>query len=405
MRRLATLRAACFFRPFVNTSNKALFWMALAMAWGLANRPAIAQVFWIGGYGPGIYASRLNPDGSMAEPKLVAEQKVPSFMAIHPSKDVLYVVTETMRDDASHGAAIVAFGFDRKAYLAGEQPQLKRLNTEKVHGDVPCHVAIDATGKFAIVANYVSGSVSLFPLRDDGTLQPESDTVQHQGNGPNDARQKGPHAHCSAIDPTNRWVLVADLGLDRVKVYSLDAKNQKLKEGPFPELVLPPGSGPRHIAFHPSGKFVYVINELGMTLTAASWDAEQGKLEKISDGSTVPEGKPTEGGSTAEVVVHPNGKFVYGSNRGHNTIALFTVLQNNGAAKRIENFDTLGKTPRNFRIDPKGQYLLAENQDSDTVYSFKIDSATGFLKPTGHSIRAEKPACIKFLLDPATPNR
>jgi 6-phosphogluconolactonase len=366
---------------------------------------AVGQVFWVGGYGPGIYASRLNPDGSMVEPKLVATQSNPSFMALHPTRDVLYCVTETMQEDPAQVAAIVAYAFDRRAYLDGSMPELKRISVERVNGDVPCHVVIDSEGRFAIVANYISGSVSMFPIQDDGSLQKECFTVQHQGSGPNAARQKGPHAHCSAIDPTNRWVLVADLGIDKVLVYALDATKQTLPPSQHPELVLPPGSGPRHIAFHPSGKFVYIINELGMTLTAAKWDGESGKLETLSNESTVPEGKPSDGWSTAEVLVHPSGRFVYGSNRGHHTIALFSIHQTAGTAKRIENFDTLGKTPRNFRIDPKGQFLLAENQDSNTIHSFRIDSGTGILKPTGHTIRTEKPACIKFLLEPVGTTR
>ncbi len=372
-----------------------------ATVWSQAE-PLQAQVFWIAGYGPGVYASRLQRDGSMAEPKLVAEQKNPSFLALHPKLDVMYVVTETMRDDRDAPAAIVAYRFDREAYLDGKTPELVKMQSEKVNGDVPCHVAIDPTGKFAVVANYVSGSVSVFPLGDDGSLQRESGTIQHRGSGPNAERQKGPNAHCSLFDATGRWVLVADLGADRVFVYELDKDKKTLKPGPNPAFELPPGSGPRHLAFHPSGKTVYIINELGMTLTAAAWDGATGKLETISHESTVPEGKPTPGGSTAEVIVHPSGRFVYGSNRGHNTIAIFAINQSTGGIKRIDNFDTLGKTPRNFRIDPFGQLLLAENQDSDTVYSFRIDSATGMVKPTGYSIRPLKPACIKFLMEPQT---
>ena len=348
------------------------------------SEPLQAQVFWIAGYGPGVYASRLQRDGSMAEPKLVAEQKNPSFLALHPKLDVMYVVTETMRDDRDAPAAIVAYRFDREAYLDGKTPELVKMQSEKVNGDVPCHVAIDPTGKFAVVANYVSGSVSVFPLGDDGSLQRESGTIQHRGSGPNAERQKGPNAHCSLFDATGRWVLVADLGADRVFVYELDKDKKTLKPGPNPAFELPPGRGPR------------------MTLTAAAWDGATGKLETISHESTVPEGKPTPGGSTAEVIVHPSGRFVYGSNRGHNTIAIFAINQSTGGIKRIDNFDTLGKTPRNFRIDPFGQLLLAENQDSDTVYSFRIDSATGMVKPTGYSIRPLKPACIKFLMEPQT---
>lgn len=356
-----------------------------------------AQVFWIGGYGPGIYASRLQPNGAMDKPQLVAEQPNPSFFALHPTLDVLYVVTETGRNDAKQSAALAAYQFDRKGYEQGQVPPLQRLSLEKVNGDVPCHVAIDREGKWAVISNYTSGSVSLFPLQANGALQAESHTVQHQGTGPNEARQKQAHAHCAAFDPSNRFVLVADLGIDRVMIYQIDPNTKKLVPGPQAYLELPPGSGPRHIAFHPSGTFFFVINELAMTLTAATWNAETGRTEIINTESTVPEGKAVPGGSTAEVLVHPSGRFVYGSNRGPNTIALFTLDTNSGRIRRIENFDTLGKIPRNFRISPQGNFLIAENQESDSIYSFRIDSGTGFLKPTGFSISTPKPACIKFL--------
>jgi 6-phosphogluconolactonase len=205
------------------------------------------------------------------------------------------------------------------------------------------------------------------------------------------------------VDPTNQWVLVADLGLDQVLVYKLDAPNKQLLPSPHPFLKLDGGAGPRHIAFHPDGKFLYVINEMGMTLTSASWDAQEGKLTQISTVRTVPEEEIQASWSTAEVLVHPSGRFVYGSNRGHDTIALFAISPQNGGATRIENFSTLGKIPRNFRIDPAGQFLLAENQESNTIHSFTIDRGTGFLKPTGHSISTEKPACIKFMTTPAGP--
>jgi 6-phosphogluconolactonase len=367
-----------------------------------------AQTFWIGGYGPGIYASRLNPDGSMVEPKLVAKQTRASFFVLHPKLDVLYAVAESANNDPGikdagikdpgRAASLVAYAFDRAAYERGELADLKLINVERVQGDGPCHVTLDSQGRFAVVANYGSGSVSLFPIRADGGLYEESSTLQHQGSGPNQARQEKPHAHCSMVDPTDRWVLVSDLGADKVFVYQLDSQSKRLVPSPNPSLDLAPGSGPRHLSFHPNGKNVYVINELNMTLTSAAWDAQVGKLTEIQTVRTVGESSLQGSWSTAEVLVHPSGRFVYGSNRGHDTIALFAVGPKDGAAVRVENFSTLGKTPRNFRIDSTGVYLLAENQDSDTIHSFRIDSATGFLKPTGHSISAQKPACIKFML-------
>jgi 6-phosphogluconolactonase len=367
-----------------------------------------AQTFWIGGYGPGIYASRLNPDGSMVEPKLVAKQTRASFFVLHPKLDVLYAVAESAINDPGNkeagnkdlgrAASLVAYAFDRAAYERGELADLKLINVERVQGNGPCHVTLDSQGRFAVVANYGSGSVSLFPIRADGGLYEESSTLQHQGSGPNQARQEKPHAHCSMVDPTDRWVLVSDLGADKVFVYQLDSQSKRLVPGSNPSFDLAPGSGPRHLSFHPNGKNVYVINELNMTSTSAAWDAQVGKLTEIQTVRTVGESSLQGSWSTAEVLVHPSGRFVYGSNRGHDTIALFAVGPKDGAAVRVENFSTLGKTPRNFRIDSTGVYLLAENQDSDTIHSFRIDSATGFLKPTGHSISAQKPACIKFML-------
>ncbi|MCY3007120.1 MAG: lactonase family protein [Planctomycetota bacterium] len=374
-----------------------------------ASSPAASsQVFWIGGYGPGIYASRLNSDGSMVEPRLVAKQSKASFFAMHPTLDVLYVVTETAINDQERAASLAAYQFDRAAYqavdLSDEKSlQLKLLNVQRVGGDGPCHVTVDPAGQFAVVSNYGSGSVCLFPIRADGSLEPESSMVKHQGSGPNAARQKGPHAHCAMVDPTNRWVLVADLGLDQVLVYRLDGASKKLIPGPTPFFKLAGGSGPRHLAFHPEGKLVYIINEMGMTLTSAAWDSETGTLTQIATVGSVPEETLQASWSTAEVLVHPSGRFVYGSNRGHNTIALFAISPKDGGAVRVENFSTLGNTPRNFRIDPTGQFLLAENQDSNTVHSFSIDRGTGFLKPTGHSITAQKPACIKFMVPRSAP--
>jgi len=373
-------------------------WIGIALC-AVASWPtaANAQVFWIGGYGPGIYASRLQANGAMAKPQLVAEQSNPSFFALHPTLDVLYVVAETARADAKQGAALAAYQFDGKAYAAGELPPLKRISLQGVNGDGPCHVTVDREGKWAVVSNYSSGSVSLFPIDANGALQAESHSVSHQGAGPIASRQQGAHAHCAMFDPSNRYVMVADLGIDRVMIYQIDSDKKQLVPGPQPFLERPPGSGPRHLAFHPSGAYVFIINEIAMTLTSASWNAETGQSAIIQTESTIPEGKAVPGGSTAEVLVHPSGYFVYGSNRGPNTIALFMINSENGRIRRLENFDTLGKIPRNFRISPNGDFLLAENQESNSIFSFRIDTGTGFLKPTGFSISTVKPACIKFL--------
>jgi 6-phosphogluconolactonase len=352
-----------------------------------------AQPFFIGGYGEGIYASTLEKDGAMADPVLIAKQPNPSFFCFHPKLDVLYVVTETNRSDAKSPATVVAYRLERRAYFTKKTPPLLMLNSRKIDGDVPCHVTTDSEGKCLIIANYTSGSVVVFPIATDGSIQPESCNIVHKV----EAGKKRSNGHCSVVAPGDRWVLVADLGNDRVYVYELDASKGTLTPGPTPWLELPAGAGPRHLSFHPNKKYVYIINETNMTMTAATWDSNSGKLAIINQTSTLPPN--TTGGnlSTAEVLVHPNGRFVYGSNRGHDTIVAMGIDPKSGAIKRLNNYSTLGKTPRNFRIDPSGSKLIAENQGSDTIYSFNVDSETGSLTSTGKSITVKAPACIRFL--------
>jgi 6-phosphogluconolactonase len=365
-----------------------LVWFAL-----MASDRALGQSFLVGGYGDGIYASSLGKDGSMSPPALVAKQANPSFFCFHPKLDVLYVVTETMRDDPQNPAAVAAYRFDRPAFLNGKTPELQHINSQKVDGDIPCYVAVDSTGSCIVLANYTSGSVVVFPLAADGSIGTETCNIVHQVI----EGKKKSNGHCSVIAPGNQWCLVADLGLDRVFVYRLNAQKGKLEPGPNPYLTLPSGAGPRHVTFAPSGQHVYIINETNMTMTAATWNGESGKLETINHASTLPPGATGDYFSTAEVLVHPNGRFVYGSNRGHDTIVAMSIDPKSGAIQRIDNYATGGKTPRNFRLDPTGNYLLAENQNSDNIFSFQVDSKTGVLTATGKSVSVKGPACLRFL--------
>lgn len=366
----------------------------LVLSWSLLANLCQAQSFFISGYGEGIYFSKLSGDGSMAEPSLLAKQVNASFFCFHPTKkEIIYAVTETMRGDANNPATVVAYRFDRAAALDGQTPKLERLNSQKIDGDIPCHVTMDPSGKYLIIANYTNGSVVVFQVEADGKIGKQTSNNVHQlVDG-----KKSSNGHCSAVSPTGRWVLVADLGLDRVFVYQLDSSSGKLTPAANPFLKVANGAGPRHLSFHPSGKFIYVINESNLTMTAAGWDESTGKLTEINTVSTVPEGTDKKGFSTAEVLVHPNGKFVYGSNRGHDTIVTMSVDSATGAITRVANTSTMGKTPRNFRLTPDGSMLLAENQSSDTIFSFKVDSTTGALTPTGKSISVKAPACIKFV--------
>jgi 6-phosphogluconolactonase len=243
------------------------------------------------------------------------------------------------------------------------------------------------------VANYGGGSVACLPIQDDGSLKAPSATIQHAGSGPDPNRQKNPHAHSINVDPANKYAFAADLGLDKVLIYKFDSAAGTLTENGAG--TVPPGSGPRHFAFHPAGKYAYVINEMTSTVTAYAYDAEKGALKELQTLSTLVE--PVKGNSTAEVVVHPSGKFLYGSNRGHDSIAVFTIDQESGRLTAAGHTPTGGKTPRGFSVDPTGSYLLAGNQNSGTISVFKIDQQTGALTAVGEPIAAPSPVCIRFL--------
>jgi 6-phosphogluconolactonase len=363
---------------------------------------AYSQAFFIAGYGPGIYSSYLDPAGKLSKPKLLAEQVNPSFLGLHPTLNVLYAVTETMRNDANHPAEVVAYRFttenvprDNDKKTEEKIASLTRLNSQKIDGDIPCHVTVDKTGRYLIIANYTNGSVVVFAIESDGKVGAETCNIVHEIV---DGKTKS-NGHCSVIDGTNRWVLVADLGLDRVFVYELDHATGKLLPGKHPHLLLPEGSGPRHLAFSQDQKQLFVINEQNMTMSSASWDPETGKLELINTEATLPDGEAKPGFSTAEVIAHRNGRFVYGSNRGHDSIVVMKIDPATGQISRTGNYSTLGKTPRNFRFSPDGKFLLAENQNSNSVIVFQVNEQTGALVATEEKISVPSPACIRFLSD------
>ncbi len=284
-----------------------------------------------------------------------------------------------------------AFRIDR---LTGH---LSLLNSQVSSGSGPCYVVVDAAGKTALVANYGGGSVSTIAIRDDGSLGDVVSAEQHAGSSVNARRQEGPHAHSINLDQANRFAYVADLGLDQILIYAFDPATGQLSQTGAPSAAkLPPGSGPRHFAFHPTGRWAYVINELASTIVAFRHDAQSGALEMLQEIKTLPNGFK-EPSFAADVVVHPSGKFVYGSNRGHNSIAVFAVDANSGKLQRVQIARTQGKTPRNFAIDPSGKFLLAENQDSNNVVVFRIDDQTGHLTPTGKAVPVPSPVCIRFL--------
>jgi len=257
---------------------------------------------------------------------------------------------------------------------------------------------VDNAGKHAFAANYGGGSVAALPIKKDGSLSEASAFIQHSGSSVNPKRQAGPHAHAINLDAANRFVFVPDLGLDKVMIYRFDSAKGALIPNEPAFGVVPPGSGPRHIAFHPNSRFAYVINEMLCTMTTFSYDARRGELKELQTLSTLPAGESVQPGySTAEVLAHPSGKFIYGSNRGHDTIAIFAVDQETGKLTPVGHESTQGKAPRCFGIDPTGAYLLAANQGTDNVVVFRIDQKSGKLTPTGQSIEVGAPVCVQFM--------
>jgi len=342
-----------------------------------------------GGQSKGIYLLRFDATtGKLASPELAAETTNPSFLAIHPKGQWLYAVGEVGNFGNKPEGVISAFRME-------ETGKLSLINQQPSGGAGPCHLALDKTGKCLLVANYGSGSVSALPVESDGHLGAPSISIQHHGSSVNRQRQEGPHAHFIIPDPNNKFALVCDLGLDKVLVYRFEPAQASLTANDPPSVSLKPGSGPRHLAFHPNGRFAYVINELSSSIATFSYDSRTGTLKELETHSTLPPEFKGEN-TCAEIQVHPSGQFVYGSNRGHNSIAVFRVNQKDGRLQRIENVAGGGKTPRHFGLDPSGTWLLVENQDSSDVVVFAIDTYTGHLTAKGEPFEVGAPVCLVF---------
>ncbi|HEY8506629.1 MAG TPA: lactonase family protein, partial [Gemmataceae bacterium] len=326
-----------------------------------------------GGDSKGIYLLELDAaTGKLTEKGLAGEAVNPSFLAIHPNRRFLYAVGEVNQLGGKRTGGVSAFAIDPGS------GKLKLLNQQPSRGAGPCHIVTDHRGTNVLVANYGGGSVACLPVRDSGEVGEATAFVQHEGSSVNKRRQEGPHAHSINLDAAGRFAFVADLGLDKVLIYRFDPAKGTLTPNDPPSAQVEPGSGPRHFAFHPSGKFAYLINELTSTVTAFTYDAQSGALKPVQTISTLPEDFKGSN-TTAEVQVHPSGKFVYGSNRGHDSIAMFAVDEKTGRLTFLGCEPTRGKTPRNFGIDPSGRILLAANQDSGNVVAFKIDAESGRL--------------------------
>jgi 6-phosphogluconolactonase len=324
---------------------------------------------------------------------LAAETNNPSFLAIHPNHRFLYAVGELGRFQGKNSGAISSFAIDPQT---GE---LTPLNQQPSGGAGPCHLVVDKLGQHVLAANYSGGSVCVLPIEAEGRLGTATAFQQHHGSSVNKQRQEGPHAHSINTDAANRYAFVADLGLDKIMIYKYDPNKGTLAINDPPATDISAGSGPRHFAFHPSGRHAYVINELASTVTVMDYDSERGVLKPIQTISTLPKGF-TGDTTCAEVQVHPSGKFLYGSNRGHNSIAVFTIDAGSGRLTAAGHQSQHIKTPRNFGIDPTGNFLLVANQDSNSIVVFRIDLKTGELTPTGNKVEVPMPVCVKMMPTP-----
>jgi 6-phosphogluconolactonase len=354
-------------------------------------------IFFVGTYteegsqSKGIYAYRYDANTAEITPLgLAAETTNPSWVALHPNGRFLYAVNEVSKYKGPNSGGVSAFSIDRTT------GKLTFLNEVASRGADPCYVTVDHTGKYVLVANYTGGSVAVFPVGDDGHLGEASAFVQHTGHGTNPERQEGPHAHSIDLSPDNHFAMVDDLGLDELLVYKFDSAKGSLAPNDPSFAKVDAGAGPRHFALHPSGKFAYVIAEMGHTVTVFSNDAANGRLQLLRTVTTLP--KDFKGrNDDAEIHVHPSGKFLYASNRGEDTIAIYAIDGSKGTLTQVGSVSTGGKEPRSFEIDPTGTLLFAENQKSDNIVIFRIDQKTGGLRPTGKVLDVGSPVCVKFL--------
>jgi 6-phosphogluconolactonase len=339
----------------------------------------------------GIYVCRLNRSSGVLElSDTTTNVPNPSFLALHPSRPFLYAVNELPEVDGRPGGAVSAFSIDPASGA------LQYLNRASTGGAAPCHLSVDRSGRFVLAANYGGGSVAVLPILDDGRVGPATAFVQHQGSSVNPRRQEGPHAHAIIVDLSNRFALACDLGIDKVLVYRFDPVNGTLAPNDPPWAQLQPGSGPRHLEFHPNGRYLYVINELGSTVTVFAWDGDRGALKELQTIPTLPEGF-TGTNHCADIHVHPSGQFVYGSNRGHDSIVIYAVDAQYGTLTLVGHEPTQGRTPRNFALDPAGTFLFAANQATDTIVTFRIDAETGRLSATGHVVNVPSPVCVRIM--------
>jgi 6-phosphogluconolactonase len=363
--------------------------LAAAVCVSGALQPAAAEELTVyfgthtAGPGKGFSVARFNTEtGALSKPEFLLETPAPAYFVIAPGGRRLYACNST--------------GFVSAYSIDAATPRLSLINQKPSGGGDPSYISLDTTGHYVFVANYDGGNIAAWALAPDGGLGERTAFVQHTGSGTNPQRQSHAFAHSIRVDPTNRFVLVADLGLDKLFVYKFDARNGSLAPNDPPFAKSAPGSGARHVVFHPNGRWVYLITEMGSTIMLFDWDTRSGALSEVQTVSTLP--KDFHGESAcAEIQVHPSGRFVYASNRGRDSIAVFSVDENSGRLTPIQDVPSGGKTPRNFDMDPTAHWLLATNHGSNNAMVFRIDQQTGMLTPAGQPVEAPYPFCPRFL--------
>lgn len=341
-------------------------------------------------HGQGIYVYDFNADtGELTRISEMQNIDSPSYLTVDHRGRYLYATSEVWLWPEG---TLTAFSIDPASGA------LTYINKQPTLGSINAYASVDRSNRYAMVANYWDGrSAVMFPIRPDGGLDPVCDSLQHVGKGADPGRQDKSHAHCILTDPTNRFVYVADLGIDKIMIYRLDLEKGRLIPNSIPSADLKPGSGPRHLVFHPNGRFMYAIEELSSSITALAVNGETGALTPLQSVPALPEGFDAHASHCSDLQIHPSGKFIYAGNRGHDSLAIYAVDPDTGMMRYVGHQPTGGNTPRNFAIDPTGAFMLVGNQDSDTIVIFRIDQATGTLTPTGHVAEAPTPSCLKLI--------
>ena len=342
------------------------------------------------GKGEGVYVFRLNTEtGELTLLSKGSGKPNPSYLTLDPTKKYLYCVNEMKEFEGQVSGSVSALSFDSESY------KLTLLNRRPSNGTDPCHLIVNDANTHLLVANFASGSISMLPINSDGSLAPISCFIQHQGKSINEDRQAGPHAHKIELDKSNNRAFVTDLGCDKVFIYKTDFANDTLIPSDPAYLEIKAGEGPRHCIFHPSGQYFYVVNELGSSICSYQYDEEKGNFKLLQILSTLPEGY-TDFNMSAAIKILPGNKYLYTSNRGHDSISVFKIDSNTGKLTYVSNHSTGGSTPRDFDFDPEGHFLIAANQDSDNIVIFKVNRETGAIKEVSRVNELSKPICVRI---------